>query len=57
MTAHAAAEPAGHAAGKPEEAAPPIQVDGLVSRFGDNTVHDNLDLTVERGEVLGVVGG
>ncbi|PXA80777.1 ABC transporter ATP-binding protein [Caulobacter sp. D4A] len=44
-------------AAKPEEAAPPIQVDGLVSRFGDNTVHDNLDLTVERGEVLGVVGG
>jgi phospholipid/cholesterol/gamma-HCH transport system ATP-binding protein len=36
---------------------PPIQVEGLVSRFGDNVVHDGLDLTVERGEVLGVVGG
>ena len=41
----------------PAEAAPPIQVDGLVSRFGDNVVHDDLNLTVERGEVLGVVGG
>jgi phospholipid/cholesterol/gamma-HCH transport system ATP-binding protein len=35
----------------------PIQVQGLVSRFGDNVVHDGLDLKVERGEVLGVVGG
>ena len=30
---------------------------GLISRFGDNTIHDNLDLAVNRGEVLGVVGG
>ena len=30
---------------------------GLVSRFGDNVVHDGLDLSVDRGEVLGVVGG
>jgi len=35
----------------------PIQVEGLVSRFGDATIHDGLDLTIERGEVLGVVGG
>ena len=35
----------------------PIDVRGLVSCFGDNTVHDGLDLKVERGEVLGVVGG
>ncbi|PVM82620.1 ABC transporter ATP-binding protein [Caulobacter radicis] len=52
-----AASPAPAPAPKPAESAPPIQVDGLVSRFGDNVVHDNLDLTVERGEVLGVVGG
>lgn len=39
------------------DAAPPIQVEGLVSRFGENVVHDGLDLTIERGEVLGVVGG
>jgi phospholipid/cholesterol/gamma-HCH transport system ATP-binding protein len=37
--------------------APPIEVRGLVSRFGDNVIHDGLDLCVNRGEVLGVVGG
>jgi len=36
---------------------PAIVVKGLCSRFGDHIVHENLDLTVERGEVLGVVGG
>ena len=35
----------------------PIDVRGLVSSFGDNVIHDGLDLKVERGEVLGVVGG
>ncbi|WP_421737235.1 ABC transporter ATP-binding protein [Caulobacter sp.] len=35
----------------------PIQIEGLVSRFGETVVHDGLNLTVERGEVLGVVGG
>lgn len=40
-----------------DEAAPPVEVKGLVSRFGDHLVHDGLDLTVRRGEVLGVVGG
>ena len=38
-------------------AAPVISVKGLASRFGERTIHENLDLTVERGEVLGVVGG
>jgi phospholipid/cholesterol/gamma-HCH transport system ATP-binding protein len=37
--------------------APPIEVHGLVSRFGDHVVHDGLDLEVRRGEVLGLVGG
>jgi phospholipid/cholesterol/gamma-HCH transport system ATP-binding protein len=36
---------------------PPIVVEGLGNRFGDFVVHENLDLTVERGEILGVVGG
>lgn len=35
----------------------PIRIQGLVSRFGDTVVHDGLSLTVQRGEVLGVVGG
>ncbi|MGQ0558628.1 MAG: ABC transporter ATP-binding protein [Sphingosinicella sp.] len=34
-----------------------IEVRGLVNRFGDQQVHDNLDLSVRRGEILGVVGG
>lgn len=36
---------------------PVIRVRGLVTRFGTQTIHDGLDLDVERGEVLGVVGG
>ncbi|HYH36679.1 MAG TPA: ABC transporter ATP-binding protein [Azospirillum sp.] len=36
---------------------PVIRVRGLVTRFGAQTIHDGLDLDVERGEVLGVVGG
>ena len=35
----------------------PIVVEGLVNRFGDQTIHDGLDLKVRRGEILGVVGG
>lgn len=34
-----------------------IRVRGLVNRFGDQIVHDGLDLDVRRGEILGVVGG
>ncbi|MBU0836411.1 MAG: ATP-binding cassette domain-containing protein, partial [Gammaproteobacteria bacterium] len=34
-----------------------IQVRGLVNRFGSQTVHENLDLDIRRGEILGVVGG
>ncbi|RZJ37777.1 MAG: ATP-binding cassette domain-containing protein, partial [Brevundimonas sp.] len=34
-----------------------IEVRGLLSQFGDRTIHENLDLDVVRGEVLGVVGG
>ena len=35
----------------------PVRVRGLVNRFGDQTIHDDLDLDVKRGEILGVVGG
>ncbi|TQC56090.1 ABC transporter ATP-binding protein, partial [Pantoea dispersa] len=34
-----------------------ISVRGLVNRFGSQTVHEDLDLDVRRGEILGVVGG
>ena len=34
-----------------------IQVRGLRNQFGSQVIHDNLDLDVWRGEVLGIVGG
>ncbi len=36
---------------------PIIRVRGLTNRFGEQTVHEDLDLDVQRGEILGVVGG
>src|SRR5215471_20239187 len=36
---------------------PIIRVSGLRTQFGRQVVHDNLDLEVMPGEVLGVVGG
>jgi phospholipid/cholesterol/gamma-HCH transport system ATP-binding protein len=36
---------------------PLLEVRGLVNRFGAQIVHDGLDMTVERGEVFGIVGG
>ncbi len=35
----------------------PIVVRGLKTQFGDHVVHEDLSLTVNRGEILGVVGG
>ncbi|PJA75981.1 ABC transporter ATP-binding protein, partial [bacterium CG_4_9_14_3_um_filter_65_15] len=34
-----------------------ISVKGLKNSFGEEVVHENLDLEMRRGEVLGVVGG
>ena len=34
-----------------------IEVRGLKTQFGDFVVHENLDLDVREGEILGVVGG
>jgi phospholipid/cholesterol/gamma-HCH transport system ATP-binding protein len=39
------------------EASPIIRVRGLVNRFGAQTVHEDLDLDVRQGEIIGVVGG
>jgi len=36
---------------------PIIRVRGLANRFGEQVVHEGLDLDVRRGEILGVVGG
>ena len=35
----------------------PIVIEGLTNRFGEQVVHEGLDLKVRRGEILGVVGG
>ena len=35
----------------------PIRVRGLKTAFGDHVIHENLDLDVRKGEILGVVGG
>ncbi|HWU72235.1 MAG TPA: ATP-binding cassette domain-containing protein, partial [Sphingomonas sp.] len=45
-----------HNASRPDDA-PIIKVTGLRNEFGDQVIHDNLDLEVRRGEILGVVGG
>lgn len=36
---------------------PVIEVKGLRTQFGEQVVHDNLDLAIERGEIMGIVGG
>ena len=36
---------------------PVIEVRNLVNRFGSHVVHQHLDLSVERDEILGLVGG
>jgi phospholipid/cholesterol/gamma-HCH transport system ATP-binding protein len=37
--------------------APAIRVRGLCNAFGSQVVHEDLDLDVRRGEIIGVVGG
>ena len=34
-----------------------VEIRGLCNRFGRQSVHENLDLDIRRGEILGVVGG
>ena len=34
-----------------------ISVKGLVNQFGDNLIHDELDLEVRQGEIFSIVGG
>jgi phospholipid/cholesterol/gamma-HCH transport system ATP-binding protein len=34
-----------------------IEVTGLRTQFGAQVIHENLDFSVRRGEVMGVVGG
>jgi phospholipid/cholesterol/gamma-HCH transport system ATP-binding protein len=40
-----------------DQEGPAIEVRGLRNSFGDHVVHEDLDLTVNRSEIFGVVGG
>jgi phospholipid/cholesterol/gamma-HCH transport system ATP-binding protein len=40
-----------------DQEGPAIEVRGMRTAFGDHVVHEDLDLTVNRGEIFGVVGG
>ena len=39
------------------DAPPVVRVRGLVTRFGQQTIHNDLDLDIRPGEVIGIVGG
>ncbi len=49
--------PAPQVGDEDDEDTPPIVITGLRNGFDGNIVHDGLDLTVKRGEIIGVVGG
>ncbi|ANQ84880.1 ABC transporter ATP-binding protein [Azoarcus olearius] len=38
-------------------AAPVVALDGVTTRFGDNLVHDGVDLAIEAGQIVALVGG
>ena len=38
------------------DALPAVRVRGIVNQFGDHVVHDQLDLDMYEGEILGVIG-
>lgn len=42
---------------RPEKFEYAIRIRGLKNQFGDAVIHENLDLDVKSGEILGVVGG
>jgi len=41
----------------PPSPSPVIEIRNLCTRFGENVVHDNISLTVQRGEIFALVGG
>lgn len=38
-------------------ATPPIAARGILTQFGPNVIHENLDFEINRGEIVGLVGG
>ena len=57
MNAETQAEIAAADAVRPEKFEYAIRIRGLKNQFGDAVIHENLDLDVKSGEILGVVGG
>jgi phospholipid/cholesterol/gamma-HCH transport system ATP-binding protein len=41
----------------PADAAPVIEVDSVVTRFGSQVVHNGVSLTIRRGELVALIGG
>lgn len=37
--------------------APPMRAVGIKTQFGPNVIHENLDFTINQGEIVGLVGG
>jgi phospholipid/cholesterol/gamma-HCH transport system ATP-binding protein len=42
---------------RPAAAVPVIEVEGVVTRFGSQTVHDGVSFTVQPGTLVGLIGG
>lgn len=40
-----------------DQSAPPMRAVGIKTQFGPNIIHENLDFTVNQGEIVGLVGG
>lgn len=41
----------------PKPGEPIIEIEGLKTGFGSQVIHDDLDLTINKGEIIGIVGG
>ena len=37
--------------------APPMEARGILTQFGENIIHENLDFRINKGEIVGLVGG
>jgi len=42
---------------RPDMSAPPMEARGIVTQFGSNVIHENLDFRIDSGEIVGLVGG
>lgn len=40
-----------------DDTAPPMEARGILTQFGSNVIHESLDFRVEKGEIVGLVGG